>query len=228
VDREYLRRYFRLLVVIVAAFVIEGVGDSGKWELTILSVLLGATLLLALHAAKARSSVLRAAGYLAVAVVVFTVVQALVGGIDQRLVRLTNSIVVLFAPPTIILGVTRRLRETQSVPVDAVVGVLCVYLLLGMFFSSVYGAVDHLGGKPFFAQGTSATIAHCTYFSFTTLATIGYGDLTAASNVGHTLSVTEGLIGQIYLVTIVSVIVSNVGRRRSRPNAPEGGEAPSP
>jgi hypothetical protein len=52
--------------------------------------------------------------------------------------------------------------------------------------------------------------------------------LTAASNVGHTLSVTEGLIGQIYLVTIVSVIVSNVGRRRTPPKAPEGGEARSP
>jgi hypothetical protein len=153
--------------------------------------------------------------------------QALFGEIDERLVRLTNSIVVLFAPPTIILGVTRRLRRPNPF-LDAVVGVLCVYLLLGMFFSSVYGAVDHLGGKPFFAQGTGATIAHCTYFSFTTLATIGYGDLTAASNVGHTLSVTEGPIGQIYLVTIVSVIVSNVGRRRTPPKAPEGGEARSP
>ena len=64
------------------------------------------------------------------------------------------------------------------------------------------------------AQGVPATIPHCTYFSFTTLATIGYGDLTAATNLGHTLSVSEGLLGQVYLVTVVSLIVGNLGRRR--------------
>ena len=69
-------------------------------------------------------------------------------------------------------------------------------------------------GQDFFAEGVPATIPHCTYFSFTTLATIGYGDLTAASNLGHTLSVSEGLLGQVYLVTVVSLIVGNLGRRR--------------
>jgi hypothetical protein len=59
-----------------------------------------------------------------------------------------------------------------------------------------------------------ATPSDCVYFSFTTLATIGYGDITASGNFGHTLSVTEGLIGQIYLVTIVSLFVGNLGRAR--------------
>ena len=54
------------------------------------------------------------------------------------------------------------------------------------------------------------------YFSVTTLATVGYGDFTAASNLGHTLSVSEALLGQVYLVTIVSLIVGNLGRRRVR------------
>ena len=48
------------------------------------------------------------------------------------------------------------------------------------------------------------------YFSFTTLATVGYGDFVAEANLGHTLSILEALIGQIYLVTIVSLIVSNL------------------
>ncbi len=67
----------------------------------------------------------------------------------------------------------------------------------------------------FFANGEAATGARCLYFSFTTLTTVGYGDLTAASNLGHTLSVTEALLGQIYLVTIVSVIISNLRPRRA-------------
>lgn len=216
VDRVYLRRYLRLLAVIVAAFAIEGVGTPGRFELAILALLLGATLLLALSASKARSEVFRVAAGVVLVVVLFSLVQALVGEIDERLVKLANAIVVLFAPPVIVLGVVRRLRETHTVPLDAVIGVLCVYLLLGMFFANLYGSLEHVGGKDFFAQGVPATIPHCTYFSFTTLATIGYGDLTAATNLGRTLSVSEGLTGQVYLVTVVSLIVGNLGRRRPR------------
>jgi hypothetical protein len=48
---------------------------------------------------------------------------------------------------------------------------------------------------------------------------VGYGDLTARSDLGHTLSVFEALIGQIYLVTVVSLIVSNLrpGAEQARP-----------
>ena len=78
-----------------------------------------------------------------------------------------------------------------------------------MFFAFLYGVIGHHRGG-FFAGGQVPTVAHCLYFSFTTLTTVGYGDFTAASNLGHTLSVTEALIGQIYLVTVVAVIVSNL------------------
>jgi hypothetical protein len=214
VSPAHVRSYVRLLVTVFAAFVISGTAEHGKWELTVLSSLLGATLLIALHAAEVRSGFLRAAAVVVVVVVTFTLLQALVGGIDERLARASNAIVVSLAPPIILLGVVRRVRSTQSVPIDALLGVLCVYMLLGLFFSSVYGAVNELGGHHFFAQPAPATIANCTYFSFTTLATVGYGDLTAATNVGHTLSVSEALVGQVYLVTVVSLIISNLGRRR--------------
>ena len=65
------------------------------------------------------------------------------------------------------------------------------------------------------AQGTDGTPALRLYFSFVTLATVGYGDYSAASNLGHTLSVVEALVGQLYLVTVVAVLVS-----RMTPRAP--------
>ena len=98
---------------------------------------------------------------------------------------------------------------------------LCLYQLLGLFFAFLYGAIGRIDGT-FFAQGLQATTAHCLYFSFATLTTVGYGDFTAASNLGHTLSVSEALFGQIYLVTIVSVIVANLGRTRRRDAAAAG------
>ena len=102
-------------------------------------------------------------------------------------------------------------------------GVLCVYLLVGMFFSFVYGSIDRYGGSPFFAGGQPATVARCLYFSFTTLTTVGYGDLTAGSNLGHTLAVSEALLGQIYLITIVSLLVTNLRPRRASGGSPPAG-----
>jgi voltage-gated potassium channel Kch len=48
------------------------------------------------------------------------------------------------------------------------------------------------------------------YFSFATLTTVGYGDLVAATDLGRSLAVSEALIGQIYLVTVVALIVGNL------------------
>jgi hypothetical protein len=181
----------------------------------ILAALLGATVMLSLHIANARRRIVRVVAVLVIAIVAFGFVRAVKGHIDERAVRAATALLVALAPPAIGIGVVRQLRQKQRVSIEALLGALCVYLLLGMFYSFVFGALDRLGGEQFFAQpGTVATTSTCLYFSFTTLTTVGYGDLTAATNLGHTLSASEALLGQVYLVTVLSLIVSNLGRRR--------------
>jgi 4-amino-4-deoxy-L-arabinose transferase-like glycosyltransferase len=212
---DELSSWIILLALIVVAFIIQGVvAEPGPWEVTINTALLGATLMLALHVAQARRWARNIIGAFVVAMFLATLIQAIGGTADNGADRLTDALLVALAPPAVFVGVVRRLRATQAVSVDAVIGVLCVYILIGMFFAFVYGSIDRFTTAPFFAQGVAATLPNCMYFSYTTLATIGYGDLTAASNVGHTLAVSEGLLGQVYLVTVVSLIVGNLGRRR--------------
>jgi len=134
--------------------------------------------------------------------------------IGEGAVRATNAALVALGPPAVAVGVIRDLRASGQVRIEAVMGVLSFYLLVGMTFAFLYGAIDRLGGSPFFADGSTATVSHCLYFSFITLATVGFGDLVLRSDVGHTLAVFEALIGQIYLVTVVSLIVGNLGRSR--------------
>jgi Ion channel len=210
-----LRSYGLLLGAIVLAFAIQGVATPGRWEQLIITLLLGATLLLALSVADAKPWVFQTVTAVVLAVVILSAIETAGGHVDDRSTRVANALLVALAPPAIIVGVIRGLRVMQAVTVEAVLGVLSVYILLGMFFAFVYGSINELGGNEFFAQG-HATTATFIYFSFTTLCTVGYGDLTARSNLGHTLSVSEALVGQVYLVTVVSLIVANLGRRRNQ------------
>ena len=206
---ERRERYGLLLSALVAGFAVQGIANPSKWEQILVSVLLAATLLLALWVADSKPRVMGPGVALGAAVVAVSIVESAAGNVDGAATRLANLLLVTLAPPAIVVGVVRSLRARNGVTVEAVFGVLCLYLLLGMFFAFTYGAIDRLG-SPFFSQNVEATVARCLYFSFTTLTTVGYGDLTAATNLGHTLSVSEALIGQIYLVTIVSLIVANL------------------
>ena len=209
-------RYGLLLGAIILAFSIQGIATPGDSEQVAVTALLGITLLLALWTADAKPTVVRVATLVVAAVVATSIAETVAGSPGGGATRVANALLVALAPPAIVLGVIRTLRAKQAVTLEAVFGVLCVYLLLGMFFAFVYGSIDRLGGSPFFAGGQQASVAQCLYYSFTTLTTVGYGDLTARSNLGHTLSVSEALVGQIYLVTVVSLIVANLGRARPR------------
>ena len=217
--RDHRERFGLLLGAILTSFALQGILTPEKWEQVLVSALLGVTLLLALWTADAKPRLIRPTAVVVAAVILLSIAETASGNVDGGAVRMANALLVALAPAAIIIGVIRSLRARQAVTLEAVFGVLCVYILVGMFFAFVYGSIDRLGGNPFFAGGQQASVAQCLYFSFTTLTTVGYGDLTARSNLGHTLSVSEALLGQIYLVTVVSLIVANLGRGRvaSRP-----------
>jgi len=110
---------------------------------------------------------------------------------------------------TVALGVI----DQGEANVRAVTGAVCIYVLIGLVFVFLYGALAKLGSGNFFAQGTDGTRSLRLYFSFVTLATLGYGDYTPAGSLGRTLAVVEALFGQLYLVTVIAVLVSRMQRR---------------
>ena len=212
--------YGWLLATLVASLFVQGTLPPSAAQQILVSVLLGANLVLAAVVARVHSNWLRLAAVVAALGVGVNSLRAIAGIIGSGEVRAMNALVVLLGPPMVALGVLRSLRASRAVRLEAVTGVLSLYIMLGLFFAFVYGAIDQLGSKPFFADDVQATVALCVYYSFVTLATVGYGDYTAAGDLGHTLSVFEALIGQIYLVTVVSLIVSNLGRRNGPARSP--------
>jgi hypothetical protein len=207
------RSFGLLLLAVVASVAVQGTVAPGAVQEIVVSVLLGASLILSFRIARVVPWLMRVAIALAVLGIVVNVLRALTDTVGDGEARAMNAVLVAFGPPAVALGVLRNLRASGAVRIEALMGVLSMYMMLGLLFAFVYGAVDRLGGDPFFADGTPASAAKCVYFSFVTLTTTGYGDLTARSDFGHTLAIFEALIGQIYLVTVVSLIVTHIARR---------------
>jgi hypothetical protein len=221
------KRFGLLLVAIIAAFAVQGIASPSAVEQLIVSVLLGATVVLSFRVAEAKRKVMIPITIFAAALVLVSFAEAIAGKSNGSADRIANLLLVVLCPGAIAVGTVRTLRARNQVTMEAVFGVLSLYILLGMFFAQLYGFLGRVNGA-FFAQNVPATVSRCLYFSFTTLTTVGYGDYTAASNLGHTLAVSEALIGQIYLVTVVSLIVGNLGRRRALDPSPPAPAAEQP
>jgi voltage-gated potassium channel len=106
----------------------------------------------------------------------------------------------------------------ERVTFDKICAALCSYLLLGLIFAILYSLLEFLNPGTFLVGGEvipqgdprafyGAGMGQAIYFSFTTLTTLGYGDVAGATPVAKNLSVLEALIGQIYLVVLVARLV---------------------
>jgi voltage-gated potassium channel len=124
-----------------------------------------------------------------------------------------NALVVALA----VVVVTRRIATHKKVTQSTVMGAILAYALLGFVFASVYQTVALLNTDAFFNQGPVPTSDY-SYFSFVTLTTLGYGDLTPALEVGKRLVVIEALLGQVVLVVFVARLVSLWGTNRALPD----------
>jgi hypothetical protein len=113
-----------------------------------------------------------------------------------------------------LVAIARRLAVHPVVNGETLMGALCVYLLLGLLFAATYGLIEGFDHSPFFVQIDQSSWLDRVYFSFVTLTTAGYGDLTAAGDVGRVVAITEAVVGQLYLVSVVAVVVGNLGRTR--------------
>src|SRR3954453_11162799 len=208
--------YGLLLAAVTAAVAVEGAVPPGEAQEVVVNALLGASLILAFHIARTSRVLVAVAYVVALGGLAVAVARAATNTVGDAEARLVSAALAALGPPAVAAGVVRNLRASGRVRLEAVTGVLALYMLLGMLFAFVYAAIDRLGGGPFFTGGARVTASHCLYFSFTTLTTVGYGDFTARTDLGHTLAVFEALIGQIYLVTVVSLIVGNLGRAHPR------------
>jgi hypothetical protein len=176
-------------------------------------LLQGVAMLYALRTSRTPRAVTGFAGMLFVIGIVVTLV-TLAADADHSTTLLVWSAVRAGLTVIALVAVVRRLAAHPIVSGETLMGALCVYLLLGLLFAASYGLIEAVDGVPFFAQTRSSSWVDRLYFSFATLTTAGYGDLTARGDVGRVIAVAEAVLGQLYLVSVVAVVVGNLGRSR--------------
>jgi len=219
ISREWFEDKYLLAagLIVLSVLVYAFAGGDGIGQLFVVAVQ-GVTLLVILGASSVSVRWIR---IVSVLVVVVLVVTSLSVALDDRSVgpSLAGSLLAIVAP----IAIVQRVKRHPRIDLATVAASLCVYLLAGLFFANLYRAV-HVVQGPFFAGGAAGSPVDFVYFSFTTLTTLGYGDLTSRLNLGRMLAISEALLGQLYLVSVVALFVGNIGRTRARPA--ERGETP--
>ena len=166
------------------------------------------TFLAAVRTSRPRVAVMRAAAGTAVVAVGVAAVTVFAGGGKTPPIVALLMFGLLLAAPFIII---RRILSQRRVTYQTLAAAVDVYLLIGLIFASLYRLLEAGWAGPFFAQVEQATPNQTLYFSFVTLATLGYGDLTPATDLGRTIVVVEAILGQVFLVTAVARAVSLLG-----------------
>jgi hypothetical protein len=204
-----------LLTLTLLVFVI--VTPDVGWSRAVASTLQWLALLTILATSRTRGRVRRRIAIAIVGLTVLTVVGEATGALSDPVLFAISGALSAAVPLTLIGGLMKLVRS-RGVTLQAVAGALTLYLLLGLVFAWIIGFVAKVGDAQYFAQQANASTSQIVYFSFTTLTTTGFGDLSTATHVGRALAVLEMLLGQLYLVTVIGVLVGNFSGR-SRRNA---------
>jgi len=106
----------------------------------------------------------------------------------------------------LLIAVLDRVLRHRRVTIQTLYGAVCAYLLIGLIFSAMYSAFDAFSAVPIFGEPVPQSVY--SYFSFTTLTTVGFGDYTVKTAFARRVVAMEAVAGQVFLATTVARLVS--------------------
>lgn len=210
-EGEATFRYGAVLGIVAVFMVLEVLSPDANWSRAVGVALAGAALGVAVATSRQRAEVRRVRTLLVGCVALILVISIWTGLFSDGVTFVVGTVVVALIPIALIGGLLRLIND-EGVTVQAVAGAIAIYLLIGMLFASAIGFVSVVD-KPYFAQ-QHVNNGDLVYYSFTVMTTTGFGDYTAAKPIGHALAVLEMLLGQLYLVTVLGILIGNFAGRR--------------
>ena len=203
---RFVDSYASLLVLLLANFFLLELVDDPRWG-AIGSTLLSALALIVAISDPDSGHKLQRRHWISVAACVALAPIVLFVNSESILALTYLLPVVLLVTATLPITL-RRVLAHRRVTHETVLGALCTYVLVGLLFAFVYLAVSDLREASFFVQEGPHAQSEYLYFSFVTLTTLGFGDLSPGVGLPQALTVLEALLGQIFLVTMVARLVT--------------------
>lgn len=200
--------YGLVLILLIATFLMITGGTSQVWRVLLVPTV-AATVLETYSASNVTPRTMKSVALLVVPMSFVALVAVIADGEFVSPWVIAPLVLTMVTGPVVIL---RRILSHGTVTASTILGAICAYVYIGIIFAFVFGFVDAVQGDPFFAQGPTSRPGQFTYFSFVTVTTLGYGDLTPGTDLAQSLAVLEALTGSIYLVTLVARLVSMYGR----------------
>ena len=197
--------YGLVFLLLVTDYVLLTSGWTGGAALVVSTLCLSVTLLLAFNTSEVPRRLMNFVR-VAVALVMLGAIGAAVGGGDTANGTIVLLITLLLVASPLAIG--WRIAHHAKVTAQTILGALSIYVLIGLIFANADLGLQLVSGHSFFAQSGHHGPADFSYFSFITMATVGYGDLTPATGLPRTSAVLEALMGQIFLVVLVARLVT--------------------
>jgi hypothetical protein len=122
--------------------------------------------------------------------------------------RMIAIVLALYVPVLIVRDVVLR---HPTISLQTVWAALCLYLLLGLAFSALHLMIERAAPGSYSRELDQVT---AVYFSYVTMTTVGFGDITPVRGPAQAVTLLHAVIGQLYLVSIVAAVVGNLGRQR--------------
>jgi Ion channel len=209
-------RYPAVLTLMLTAVVFLIAAPTADWTLAVGITIEGLAMVIAVATSRERESVRRRRA-LVLGLAMFVAVLLVALGIAPRWLTVLIALAITAGVPIVLVRGLFRLLQVSGVTFNAVAGSLAIYLSTGLVFAWLVGFVAQVSSTPYFAQRATTSQGDKIYFSFTTLTTTGFGDLTPATAAGHALAVIEMLTGQLYLVTVIGLLIGNFAARGRQP-----------
>ncbi|HOI12935.1 MAG TPA: ion channel [Methanoculleus sp.] len=195
------------LILLLAVYPYVNAGPSGPAALKVLSSFV---LITGVYAVSNRRRQVVIAGLLAVPAFGFGWLHIITGA--PALGAAESVFTLLFYAFTALIGLLQVLRERQ-ITTDTIYGAVSVYLLMGLTWANAYGLVESISPGSFSAGSgeTVFTSPAFIYFSFVTLTTLGYGDITPVTDQARSLAVLEMVSGTLYIAVLIARLVAAAG-----------------
>lgn len=202
-----------LFLLLLTTLLLTGV--DGRLARTAAAFVNSVVLVIALDAGTPRLSKVRIAGTVALAALGWVTASAFDA---DEVVGASGWLVQAFILGLITVAVLRQILRHEQVTLQTIAGALSIYVLIGLFFGMVYGAVEATTDEVML-MAADGSREDPVYYSLVTLTTVGFGDVTSMSGLVRRISMVQAIIGQVFLATMVARVVSLYSARRpSRPD----------